>query len=160
MIKKYKRHNWSHLQKEYLNSSYSSLKEFAEAKELNYSSSQFWVHCKNWSEIKKQLDLTKFFSEDLDKYIEQYMSGKPPCFFNYGGATLMNAELTYECDTRSKPCKLKDIAKWYGLNYQYVRLRAAKEHWRDKREEYLVTIYKKVREIRSTKIRGRKYIVH
>lgn len=145
MIEKYKRHNWHELKKECIIGHYDSLKAFAAAKGLNYKSSQFWVHCKGWNSVKKYMKFNKLLTEGIELYINEYMSGKPPYFFDYGSATWINAELTYKCDTRSKPCKLKDIAKWYGLNYQYVRLRAAKEHWKDKREEYLMMVYKKVR---------------
>lgn len=141
MIEKYKRHNWSELQKEYLGISYSSLKAFAAAKDLNYRSSQFFVNTKGWIKVKEIINMNPIlfnkYSENFNKLLENI----PHHFYTIMESKLKNAAATYILDIRKNPCTLEQIAEWYDIDSLELNVIAKKERWKhfrymEKKERY------------------------
>lgn len=130
MIEKYKRHNWKLLQQEFLEGNYNTLKEFAQYKNLNYNSSQFFVNTKNWLEIKRRVSFNPQLKQfDENGHTNNLLTEFPKRFYTSCKDIWINAAFTFIDDTRPAPCSLEQIAKWYNLEYELVRRRATKERW-------------------------------
>ncbi|WFD09750.1 hypothetical protein [Tepidibacter hydrothermalis] len=129
VIEKYKRHDWSKLQEEFIEGDYETLKEFAMAKGLNYKSSQFFVSTKGWLKIKEIVRLNPRLIDTYRLCFNRLLEKMPNRFFTSDEDIWINAALTYICDKRIKGCTLKDISKWYGLNYELVKRKSSIQGW-------------------------------
>lgn len=58
----------------------------------------------------------------------------------------VDIENEYVTDIRKKPCRLKDLANKYNIDYDYLRRYAAENEWSNKREEFITSTSQKIKE--------------
>lgn len=129
MVERYKRHNWNQLLHEFVLGKYSTLKQFAEIKGLNYKSSQFFVNTKGWIKIKERININPKLYQDYETDLHRIIDEMPYHFFNCRDSTIQSAAFTFICDNRKTPCTIDEIAKWYDININEVDNKAKKERW-------------------------------
>lgn len=129
VIEKYKRHNWTMLQENFMTGDYKTLKEFAAVKGLNYKSSQFFVNTKGWLKIKEIMDMNPSLIDKYKLCFNRVLEDIPNHFFT-SPDIWDNAAFTYINDTRNNHCTIKQIAEWYGLDYEEVKRRSRRENWK------------------------------